>query len=303
MTSSTLTGVLMAAASAYAALCGAMYLLQDRMLFLPGIPGREVTATPAAIGLAFEDVTLTTADGVRLHGWWVPAPAVGNTGATRTLLHFHGNAGNIGHRLDLLQLFASLGVNVLMLDYRGYGRSEGAPSEAGLYLDAEAAWNHLTQARGLAPASIVIHGQSMGGAVAAHLAARKPAGALVLESTFTSVPDVGAAVYPWLPVRLLARLSLDTRAELGKVRSPVFVAHSRDDEIIPFAHGEALFAAAGEPKRFLELAGDHNSAFWISRESYAAGLREFLAVMPAGRTMRPPASRSLDSRLRGNDER
>ena len=281
MTSSALTGVLMAVAATYLAVCAALYLLQDRLLFLPGIPEREVTATPAALGLRFEDVALTAADGVRLHGWWVPAvEAAGAPQARFTLLHFHGNAGNIGHRLELLEIFHALGLNVLLFDYRGYGRSDGTPSEAGLYLDAEAAWDHLTRVRGLDPASIVIHGQSMGGAVAAWLAARKPAAGLVLESAFTSVPDVAGDLYPWLPTRWLSRLSLDTRAELARVRSPVLVIHSRGDEIIPFAHGEALHAAAPEPKRFVELAGDHNSAFWISRETYARAWGEFLAALP-----------------------
>ena len=275
MTSSTLTGLLMAIAATYAAVCAALYVFQDRMLFLPGIPGREITATPAALGLPFEEISLTAADGVRLHGWWVPA-----RDARLTLLHFHGNAGNIGHRLELLEVFHGAGLNVLLFDYRGYGRSDGVPREAGLYLDAEAAWNHLTQARGLSPASIVIHGQSMGGAVAAHLAARVPAAALVLESAFTSAPDVGADLYPWLPVRLLARLKLDTRAELARVKCRVLVVHSRDDEIIPFAHGEALHAAAHEPKHFVALAGDHNSGFWVSRETYTRAWRDLLASLP-----------------------
>ncbi len=279
----TLSGVLIAVAAAYAAVCAALYLLQDRMLFLPGMPGREISATPAALSLRFEEVAPVAADGVRLHGWWVPAPD-----ARLTLLHFHGNAGNIGHRLDLLQIWSSLGVNVLLFDYRGYGRSDGAPSEAGLYLDAEAAWEHLTKARALAPAAIVIHGQSMGGAVAAWLAARRPAAALVLESAFTSVPDIAGDLYPWLPTRWLTRLRLDTH-ELARVRSPVLVIHSRDDEIIPFAHGEALHAAANAPKRFVALAGDHNSGFWISREVYAGALREFFkSVMPAeGKVVMP----------------
>ncbi|MGH8443203.1 MAG: alpha/beta hydrolase [Nevskiaceae bacterium] len=270
----TLTPVIVTVALAYAGLCAVMFLLQDRMLFLPSIPGREIAETPAALGLPFEEITLTAEDGVRLHGWWVPAPD-----ARRTLVHFHGNAGNISHRLELLQIFHGLGLNVLMFDYRGYGRSEGAPTEAGMYLDAEAAWSHLL-ARGVRPADIVLHGQSMGGAVAAHLAAQREPAALVLESAFTSAPDVAADIYWWLPVRLLARLRLDTRAALAQVRSPVLVIHSRDDEIIPFAHGQALHAAAPGRKTLVEIRGDHNGAFWISREAYTRAWREFLATLP-----------------------
>jgi hypothetical protein len=274
----TLTGVIAIIGAAYAALCAVLYLLQDRMLFLPSIPGRAVTATPADAGLRFEDVTLTAADGVRLHGWWVPAP--GRAPRTRrALLHCHGNAGNIGHRLEHVAIFHALGLDVLLFDYRGYGRSEGTPGETGLYLDAEAAWAHLV-ARGLRPADIVVHGQSMGGAVAAHLAARRQPAALVLESTFTSVPDLAAQLYWWLPARWLARLSLDTRAELAGVRSPLLVIHSRDDEIIPFSHAQALLAAAREPRALAEIQGDHNAGFWISREAYTRAWREFLATLP-----------------------
>jgi len=177
----TLGSVFTAIAVAYLAICVLMWLFQERLLFLPGIPGRSLDATPQAVGLPYEEVALPAADGVRLHGWWVPA-----AGARFTLLHLHGNAGNISHRLELLQIFHALGVNVLLFDYRGYGRSEGAPSEAGLQRDAEAAWAHLTQQRRLAPADIVVHGQSMGGAFAAWLAARRAPAGLILESAFTS---------------------------------------------------------------------------------------------------------------------
>lgn len=271
-------GVIAIIGAAYAALCAVLYLLQERMLFLPGMPGRAITATPADAGLRFEEVTLTAADGVRLHGWWVPAPGPAAR-PRRALLHCHGNAGNIGHRLEYVEIFHALGLDVLLFDYRGYGRSDGTPGEAGLYLDAEAAWAHLV-ARGVRPADIVVHGQSMGGAVAAHLAARRQPAALVLESAFTSVPDVAARLYWWLPARWLARLSLDTRAELAGVRSPVLVIHSRDDEIIAFAHGQALHAAAREPKAFAAIRGDHNGGFWISREAYTRAWREFLASLP-----------------------
>jgi fermentation-respiration switch protein FrsA (DUF1100 family) len=271
----TIGGMLVTVAACYAALCAAMYVLQERMLFLPNIPGREIDATPAAAGLAYEETTLTAADGVRLHAWWVPA-----AGARWTLVHFHGNAGNISHRLELLQIFHALGANVLLFDYRGYGRSEGAPSEEGLQRDAEAAWDHLTRTRGLPPQGIVIHGQSMGAAVAAWLAARRPPAGLVLESAFTSVPDLAAELYPWLPARRLARLRLDTRSELSRVACPVLLIHSRQDEIIPFAHGQALLDAAREPKALLAIQGDHNGGFWISREAYAAGIAAFLATLP-----------------------
>lgn len=267
----TLTGTLAAGAIAYAVVCVLMYVFQERLLFMPNVPGRELPATPASIGLAYEDVTLATADGEQLHGWWVPAPQ-----ARWTVLHFHGNAGNIGHRLEHLQLLHGLGVNVLLFDYRGYGRSSGRTQEAGLYQDAEAAWTNLVQARGIAPGAIVLHGQSMGGAVAAWLAARREPAALVLESTFTSVPELAGQLYPWLPGRWLARLKLDTRGALARVRCPVLVIHSREDEIIPYTHAEALAAAATTGNSLVPLRGSHNDGFWLGREAYVAGWRAFL---------------------------
>lgn len=265
---------LAAALIGYAALCGLAWLMQDRLLFLPNVPGRAIGATPAAIGLHHDEVSITTADGVRLHGWWVPAEH-----ARLTLAHFHGNAGNIGHRLELLRLLNSLGVNVLLFDYRGYGRSEGAPGEAGLYQDAEAVWAYLTGTLGVAPDTIVLHGQSLGGAPAAWLAARRTPAALVVESAFTSVPDMAAKLYPWLPGKYLSRLKLDTRSELAKARCPVLVIHARSDEIVPFAMGEALHAAAAGPKAFVALDGAHNDGFWVSRGAYVKGWSDFLATV------------------------
>ena len=258
----------------YALVCGAIWYMQDRLLFLPDVPGRALAATPARIGLHFDELALATEDGVRLHGWWVPAP-----NARLTLAHFHGNAGNIGDRLEMLRLLHALDVNVLLFDYRGYGQSEGAPSEAGLYRDAEAVWAYLTGTLGIAPQAIVIHGQSMGGAPAAWLAARKTPAALVVESAFTSVPDMAAKLYPWLPGKYLSRLKLDTRGELAKARCPVLVIHSRGDEIVPFSMGEALHAAAAGPKAFVALDGAHNDGFWVSRERYVKGWSEFLATL------------------------
>jgi fermentation-respiration switch protein FrsA (DUF1100 family) len=187
----------------------------------------------------------------------------------------HGNAGNMSHRLDYLVMFHRLGYATLIIDYRGYGQSSGSPSEEGTYRDAEAAWLWLTS-RGIKPTEIVILGESLGGAVAAWLAARVTPRALVLVSTFTSLPDLGAQVYPFLPVRLLSRFSYDTLGALQRVEAPVLIAHSRDDEIISYSHGKALFAAAREPKQLLEMRGGHNDGFIFMREEWIAQLRAFL---------------------------
>ena len=173
-------------------------------------------------------------------------------------------------------MFHRLGFSVLIFDYRGYGRSTGKPSEAGLYQDAQAAWDHLTRQRGIPPGRIVLFGESLGGAMAAWLAAHGKAGALVLSSVLISAPALAADLYPWLPTRWLVRMRYDTRAALAEVNCPVLVAHSPDDEIIPFRHGKMLFGAAAEPKTFLQLAGGHNDGFIFLRAEWVDALAGFL---------------------------
>ena len=258
------------AAGAYLLLVGFVYLTQAKLLYLPGVPGRELDADPIRIGLEYENVWLEASDGVRVHGWFVPG------GSVRTVLFFHGNAGNIAHRLDTIRQFHELGLSVFIIDYRGYGQSEGKPSEDGLHQDAAAAWRYLTDERDISAADIIVFGRSLGGSVAAWLAAQQPPGALVVDSAFTSVPDAGADVYPWLPVRLLARIQHATKEHITKVTAPVLVVHSRGDEIIPFKHGQALFELANQPKTFLELRGGHNDAHFTSGQAYIDGLRQFL---------------------------
>lgn len=258
-------------AAVYGALALLLYSLQPRLVFYPET-GREIIATPAQIGLRYEDVHLQTADGLSLHGWYIPAPQ-----QLGTVLFLHGNAGNISHRLDGVQMFHRLGYSTLIFDYRGYGNNGGTPSEQGTYRDAEAAWRYLTEQKFIPSCRIVLFGESLGGAVAAWLAARQQPGALVITSGFTSVPDLGRQLYPFLPVRWLARIQYNTRAYLRTVAAPVLVAHSPDDEIIPFEHGRALFAAANPPKQFLELAGGHNDGFIFMRAAWVKLLRDFLA--------------------------
>ena len=257
-------------AVSYAAICVLLFAFQSRLVYYPGV-GREITVTPRAVGLEFDDVTLQTTDGVRLHGWFVPArPQRG------VVLFFHGNAGNISHRLDWLLMFHRLGYTSFIIDYRGYGKSSGAPSEQGTYRDAEAAWSHLVDARRIAPHDIVVFGESLGGAVAARLATRTRPRALVLHSVFTSAPDLGAHIYPIFPVRWLARIEYNTLSHVAKLDCPLLVAHSRNDDIVPFAHGRALFDAAREPKSFLELAGGHNDGFIFMRQQWIDALARFL---------------------------
>lgn len=260
-------GILAAAYGGFALL---LTIFQSRLVFYPET-GREIVATPGQIGLQYEDIQLKTADGIGLHGWYIPAPQ-----PRGTVLFLHGNAGNISHRLDSVQMFHRLGYSMLIFDYRGYGNSGGTPTEQGTYRDAEAAWRYLTEQRHIPSCRIVLFGESLGGAVAAWLAARQRPAALVIASGFTSVPDLAQQLYPYLPVRWLARIRYDTRESLRSVTAPVLVAHSPEDDIIPFEHGGALFAAAHPPKQFLELAGGHNDGFIFMRETWVRALGDFL---------------------------
>jgi len=263
---------LLLAACGYSAFLVFIYFYQPRLLFFPNIPSREVKVSPAEAGLPYESVKLVTSDTIQLDGWYIPASQ-----ARGVVLFCHGNAGNISHRLDSLLLFNKLGLSTLIFDYRGYGRSQGKPSEQGTYQDAEAAWQYLTQERGVLPPKIILFGRSLGAAVAAHLAAIHTPGALILESSFTSVPDIAADLYPFLPVGLLSRVDYNVKEKLENVACPVLIVHGPNDEIIPYKHGRALYAAAKEPKRFLELRGGHNEGFLITGKTYRDGLDGFLS--------------------------
>ena len=258
-------------AGGYLLLVLLMYLFQERLLFLPHLPGRELGVSPADIGLEYESVTLRAEDGVQLHGWHLPVPE-----AAPTVLFFHGNAGNISHRLDSLEIFHRLGLNVFIIDYRGYGESDGRPSEQGLYRDADAALAWLREEQEVPAECVVAFGRSLGAAVAAYTAAEHEVGALMLESAFLSVPALGAELYPWLPVRTLSRMDFDVAHWLQRSTVPVLVVHSPEDEIAPFAHGQRLREIAGQRGRMLEIRGDHNTGFLRSRTRYMEGLTAFL---------------------------
>ncbi|TDJ12321.1 MAG: alpha/beta hydrolase [Gammaproteobacteria bacterium] len=263
--------LLIAAASFYVLLALMLFLFQDKMVFLPNMPGRTLTATPKDAGFDFEDVTLETSDGLKLHGWYVPAAQ-----ARGVVLFLHGNAGNISHRLDSIAIFHELGLDTLIIDYRGYGRSQGKPSERGIYLDAEAAWHYLVSSRGVAADRVIVFGRSLGGAVAAWLANQYTPAALIIESSFSSALDIARKLYPFMPVRLITRLEFPVSLHVSRLQCPLLVVHSRDDEIIPFTMAEAIYESAAEPKSLLEIWGDHNNGFLLSRDRYLSGLNEFI---------------------------
>lgn len=255
---------------AYGALALLVYVQQARFVYFPQF-GRDAAATPRSVGLDYEEVWLESAPGARLHGWYVPHGA-----ARGTVIFFHGNAGSIASRIGWLRMFHDLGYAALIVDYRGYGRSSGEPSEHGTYEDATAAWHHVTQVRGVAARDVVIAGESLGAAVATELAARTTPRALVIQSTFTSIPDLAAELYPILPVRWISRIDYDTKTRIARVAAPILIAHSPADELIAYRHGQALYASAREPKAFLALAGGHNEGYLHVRPDWVAALASFL---------------------------
>lgn len=250
-------------------------------------PSRQFAAEARDLGRPFEDVRFQAGDGVSLNGWFFPAKAA-SPRSDRVLLLLHGNAGNISHRLPFAQAWLELGLGVFLFDYRGYGRSEGTPGEEGTYLDAQAATAWL-RARGFESRQVIALGKSLGGGIASELAVREPLGALILQSTYSRIPDLGAELFPWLPVRWLHSIRYDTLGKLPRIHTPVLVVHSRTDSLIGFHHAERNFAAAQPPKMLLEIAGDHTNVLDTGRAEYLAGLDRFLRQHVDSAPPLPPA--------------
>jgi len=229
------------------------------------VPSAVHDGDAADLGRPFEEAFFSAGDGVRLHGWFFPADPR-SARADQVILLLHGNAGNISHRLGFYQVWLETGVNVFAFDYRGYGRSEGRPSEEGTYLDAQAAYGWLRQ-KGFAPGNIIALGKSLGGGIASELTVRETLGGLVLQSTFTSIADVGSELFPWLPVRWANSIQYNTHSKLPGIKIPVLVMHSRDDRLIRYHHGQKNFAAANEPKMFCRPGALSRRAEPVFRES------------------------------------
>ncbi len=247
------------------------YLMLDRivdsMIFFPE-PGADLS--PADVGIKGEEVFLTTADGVRIHAWWLPAE-----GAERAILFLHGNAGNASHRLPNAAELVRLGTSVLLLDYRGYGRSEGKPSEAGIYADARAGLEHITSERGISADRVAVFGRSLGGAVAIDLVSEQPVGGLIIESTFTSLADMAGKLLP-----LGGSLAGDRYAserKIREIRTPLLVFHGDRDELVPWELGRRLYEAAPEPKAFETIEGaGHNDTTLVGGPAYFQRIARFL---------------------------
>ena len=239
----------------------------DQLIFQP-TPGADLR--PEQVGLEGEDVFLETEDGVRIHAFWLPAE-----GATRALLFLHGNAGNASHRLPNAAALVQQGVHVLLLDYRGYGRSEGQPSEAGVYADARAGLAHLIEKRGVPEERIVAFGRSLGGAVAVDLVQDRPIAGLIVESSFSSAAAVSRTMLALVGRFLDGRF--DAKTKIARLRAPLLAFHGDRDEIIPQALGLELFEAAPEPKAFETIVGaGHNDTIQVGGPVYFARIRRFL---------------------------
>ncbi len=255
-----------------ALLNGFIYIQQPSITFFPH---STLQQSPKDWGLSYEDVYLDTEDGVRLHSWFIPSD-----NAQKTILFFHGNAGNISHRRSSIEIFNRLGLNILIIDYRGFGKSQGRVSEQGLYKDATAAWLYLVNEREVNPENIIIFGRSLGGIVATELSARVQPGGVIIESTFSSARDIADAMFSVLSRIIILRYDFNALENIKQIESPILVLHSPDDEIVPFRLGKKLFNAANEPKTFVEMRGGHNTGLLMSQPEYEMELERFITSLP-----------------------
>jgi uncharacterized protein len=271
-------GLLVLVVLAYLGLLLLLRLNESRLIYFPG-PERKLLAPPAHLGLPVQRVHFEAEDGIRLVSWVIPAEA-GAQGLW--LLICHGNAGNLSQfgRPDHYAGLRQLGLNQLAFDYRGYGESEGAPGEEGLYKDASGAYRYLREQLGVEPDRIIIFGHSLGSAVAVDLASRVPSAGLIVEGALTSAIDRGAELYPYIPVRWIGRSRFASIDKISRVTVPKLFLHAKGDEVIPIAHGRRLYEAAPPPKTFVELDGGHGDTFDVDSARYFGAIRRFISDLP-----------------------
>lgn len=260
--------ILILLAGLYLIILALFFSFQSRLVYFPSA---SVDVTPKQVGLVYEDVHFKTEDNLLLHGWFIPAEH-----ARATLLFCHGNAGNISQRVESIKQFHDLSLNVFIFDYRGYGNSQGQPSEKGTYKDAQAAWEYITKNKGIKDGELITFGRSLGGPIAAWLALNNNPLGLIIESSFTSIPELGAELYPYFFVKYLSRIKYPTKEYVKEVESPVLVGHSTRDTLIPFHHGKRIFDAAREPKYWMEMMGDHNIGFLETGDKYMEEIDKFI---------------------------
>lgn len=242
------------------------YIENSRIFF----PSEKVETTPKSINLNFEDIYIKSSDDTRINGWFIPSGETKNT-----MLFFHGNSGNIGGRLDKINLFHNIGLNVFIIDYPGYGKSHGKPSERETFFAAQAAYNYLVNNRQILPNNIIVYGESLGGAAAINLASRNKTKALITEGAFTNLREIGRQLHPFLSIFLIGN-KFNSLSKIKNISTPKLIIHSQHDEVIPFSMGEKLFHHAAEPKSFLKLNGNHNAAFLDSQQKLKMEIKKFI---------------------------
>lgn len=266
-----MTVLLIAAAAGILIAAGALRIVENRIIFFPprypeGFP------SPQVIQQKVEDIWLVTHDGVKINAFYHSNPA-----SHQVILCFHGNAENIGYGFEHLGEMFALGTNLLAVDYRGYGKSEGKPEEAGVYLDADAAYDYLTQKRNFRPQDIIVYGHSLGGAVAVNLASRRPCAGLIVESSFTSARDMARRMFSIPLIAYVVKSRFDSEELIRKVHAPILIVHGARDETVPYEMGEQLYQAAPEPKKFYRVEGaGHNDVMEVGGRDYMACLKSFV---------------------------
>ena len=245
-------------------------LLEKRSLY---VPFRQIYGTPNTLGLAFDDLFINTPDHQTLNAWFIPQEH-----AKFTILYLHGNGGNLSHRLSQIALLHELSLNVFIIDYRGYGKSSGSPSENGLYADAQAAYDYLTQILKVPNERIILFGESLGSSVAVYLADKNKVKALILTGAFTSAADMARRLYVFFPTLFLSS-KFDSLSKIGKIDAPKLFIHSRNDEIVPTELARKLFEAAAPYKEFFEIHGGHNDALVTDREILKKRIHDFIETV------------------------
>ena len=233
-------------------------------------PSSLIETTPRDFGLMFEDIMLKTEDGIDISAWFIPAKD-----AVVTVIFCHGNGGNISHRLDKIRFFNNLNLNVIVYDYRGYGKSTGSPCEKGLYFDTKAVYNYLRNDKKIAPDKIIVFGESLGSTVAVDLISKEDTAGVIIEGGFSSAPDMARYMYPLIPSFIFS-IKFNSTAKIKGLKIPKLFFHSKSDEIVPYALGRKLFDAADNPKEFVDILGAHNMAFFDSQDLILAKIKEFL---------------------------
>ncbi|MBN3040924.1 MAG: alpha/beta hydrolase [Candidatus Omnitrophica bacterium] len=253
-----------------------LMFLQVKYVQLTGIffPIKELEASPKDFGLEYQEVYLKTINNQQINGWFLPFKD-----ASYTLLFLHGNGGNISHRLDKLIILRQCPVNIFIIDYQGYGKSSGSPSEEALYIDAKAAYDYLLNQLGLDKERIILYGESLGGAAAIDLASNNKIGGLVIEGTFSSAKDMGKHFYPYIPAFLMPDI-FNSQTKIKSISQPKLFIHSIDDEIVPFKLAKKLYDSAPEPKKLIQTKGGHNNLFLDYRDEFVASLCGFFKTLP-----------------------